>query len=226
MICMDQDAKYIRNIRSLLEAWKLFVVRIPEEVVLCDFHEFEFRSWAVTPRPEPKPFLLDSWIWADEVRIRQIITNLLSNAAKFTNEGGQIEMRASAKPCRRAGPVGGASPERGPPEAELRAEAELPLYELTVSVRDTGIGMPTSFQKVLFEAFTQCDNSRTKKYEGTPTAQLTPCASTAGTLFPPTKAVRRLRSRPFWSNEGGRCRRNQVYRSSWRMATPLPLLSR
>lgn len=104
-----------------------------------------------------------SWIWADEIRIRQIITNLLSNSAKFTNEGGQIEMTVSAKPCWR--PVN-LAPETESPRAPPPPQEELPVYDLTVSVRDTGIGMPKAFQAVLFEAFTQCDNTRTKRYEG------------------------------------------------------------
>jgi signal transduction histidine kinase len=42
----------------------------------------------------------------------------------------------------------------------------LPEYEILIAVRDTGIGIPMGFQKMLFDAFTQCDNSRTRRYEG------------------------------------------------------------
>nr|AML77099.1 putative LOV domain-containing protein [Klebsormidium subtile] len=107
-----------------------------------------------------------NWIWADEIRIRQVITNLLSNSAKFTNEGGQIEMTVSAKPCRRPGNSAPGS-ETDSPRAPPPPHEGLPAYDVTVAVRDTGIGMPKAFQAVLFEAFTQCDNARTKRYEGT-----------------------------------------------------------
>nr|AML77081.1 putative LOV domain-containing protein [Interfilum paradoxum] len=111
------------------------------------------------------------WIWADEVRLRQILTNLLSNSAKFTDEGGEVEVSVSAKRARRRiskegfDEVGPSGPSTTSPAVD--GKADLPEYELTLAVRDTGIGIPAGFQKMLFDAFTQCDNSRTRRYEGT-----------------------------------------------------------
>ncbi|GAQ84739.1 Putative histidine kinase containing cheY-homologous receiver domain [Klebsormidium nitens] len=112
------------------------------------------------------------WIWADEVRLRQILTNLLSNSAKFTDEGGEVEVSVSAKRLRRQlskeGFDGPLSPRGGAPSGTGFDESgDLPEYRITIAVRDTGIGIPVTFQKMLFEAFTQCDNSRTRRYEGT-----------------------------------------------------------
>ena len=81
-------------------------------------------------------------IWVDHVRLKQIIINLLGNAAKFTEKG----------------------------EIELKIEALAQKDDQTTirfAVRDTGIGIKTEKQSKIFEAFSQEDGSTTKKYGGT-----------------------------------------------------------
>jgi two-component system, sensor histidine kinase and response regulator len=78
----------------------------------------------------------------DPVRIRQIITNLVGNAIKFT-EQGEIEVRLEA--CERVGD-----------EIVLRG-----------AVSDAGIGIPPDRVGKIFEAFEQVDGSTTRKYGGT-----------------------------------------------------------
>jgi len=88
---------------------------------------------------------LPRYAWVDPVRLRQILMNLASNAAKFTEEG---EIEISVRPA-------------GPPENE---GDELPIQ---FSVRDTGIGIHPEKQTEIFEAFKQEDSSTTRKYGGT-----------------------------------------------------------
>jgi signal transduction histidine kinase/CheY-like chemotaxis protein len=76
-------------------------------------------------------------IWADGTRIRQVITNLMSNAAKFTTQGS-ITFRA-------------------------RSDDEM-VY---VSVEDTGEGIPEEKVPLAFEPFRQVDGSPTRRAEGT-----------------------------------------------------------
>jgi len=75
-------------------------------------------------------------IRADGTRVRQVILNLLSNAAKFT-ERGQITLRA-------------------------RADQE----NITISVNDTGIGISAEHQTTLFQEFSQVDASPTRRARG------------------------------------------------------------
>ncbi len=81
----------------------------------------------------------------DPGRIRQVLLNLLSNACKFTSEGGvTVEVGADALAASGLGP-----------------------FELRFSVSDTGIGIEPSKRGQLFEAFTQADASTTREYGGT-----------------------------------------------------------
>ncbi|WP_017718168.1 sensor histidine kinase [Kamptonema formosum] len=85
-------------------------------------------------------------VWADQVKLRQILTNLLSNAFKFTSAGA-VRVRAVLRP--------GGEPAAPPP----------PLVE--ISVTDTGIGIDPSKTELLFEPFVQADGSIKRRYGGT-----------------------------------------------------------
>ncbi|GGP24419.1 ATP-binding protein [Silvimonas amylolytica] len=76
------------------------------------------------------------WAAVDATRLRQILVNLLSNAMKFTGEGGRIQLLAACTPIN---------------ETHIKLEA---------SVTDTGIGISASDQQRLFQPFNQADNSR------------------------------------------------------------------
>jgi len=73
----------------------------------------------------------------DPVRIRQIVTNLVGNAIKFTHEGSVV------------------------------IEASVTPGILAITVRDTGIGISAERQLSIFETFTQADNSTSRMYGGT-----------------------------------------------------------
>ncbi|MEM7284528.1 MAG: ATP-binding protein [Pseudomonadota bacterium] len=77
----------------------------------------------------------------DEVSLREILCNLLSNAAKYTKEGG-IDISASA------------------------SIAGKDTVWLTIQVKDTGIGIPADKLDKIFEPFSQADSSYARQYEG------------------------------------------------------------
>jgi signal transduction histidine kinase len=85
-------------------------------------------------------------MYADQTRLRQVLLNLLSNAAKFTTNG-KVTLAIKRD------------------KEHLLPYA--PLGMITFTVADTGIGMTESQQKQLFQPFTQGDTSTTKKYGGT-----------------------------------------------------------
>ena len=100
---------------------------------------------------------------ADQTKVRQVLFNLISNAAKFT-ERGTITLTVGTRST--------ASLESFPERMSVEEKksgtqwnASLPHF--IFSVRDTGIGMTPEQLGKLFQAFTQADASTSKKYGGT-----------------------------------------------------------
>ncbi|HWZ42849.1 MAG TPA: histidine kinase N-terminal 7TM domain-containing protein [Candidatus Saccharimonadales bacterium] len=85
-----------------------------------------------------------SFLLGDVTRLRQILVNLVGNAAKFT-ESGEVVVSVTSKAC-------------GPQD---------PRYEIHFAVRDTGIGVPHDRLDRLFQIFSQVDTSTTRRYGGT-----------------------------------------------------------
>ena len=88
------------------------------------------------------PDALPQTLLGDPTRLRQILTNLLSNALKFT-ERGEVELTASCEPL---------------PDSRVM---------LRCAVRDTGIGIVPDVLERLFTPFTQADASTTRRFGGT-----------------------------------------------------------
>ena len=95
--------------------------------------------------------LLPKSMLTDENRLHQILKNLLSNAFKFTETGG-VTLRVCL-----------ASKERNFATETLKQAKSV----IAFSVKDTGIGIPSDKQKLIFEAFQQADGTTSRKYGGT-----------------------------------------------------------
>lgn len=98
-------------------------------------------------------------IMGDPLRLRQVLTNLVSNAIKFTSSG-KIVVRVRPLPASDSHPSQAVS---------LAAHPESSPHSLFLefSVADTGIGISPEHQQRIFTPFTQADASMTRKYGGT-----------------------------------------------------------
>jgi CheY-like chemotaxis protein len=94
---------------------------------------------------------LDPVIRTDDKRLQQILMNLLSNAFKFTDEG-KVVLRIDQAPADETFHLD-----------SLNRAGEV----ISFAVSDTGIGIPTEKQRIIFEAFQQADGTTSRKYGGT-----------------------------------------------------------
>jgi signal transduction histidine kinase/CheY-like chemotaxis protein len=146
--CGDHLLSVINDILdySKIEAGKMSVESV----------DFDLRSIVeevaevLAPRAHEKGFelvcdvppQLNTQMKGDPARLRQVLTNLVANAVKFTEEG-EVAI-----------------------EARTVSESETEQV-VRLSVRDTGVGIPYHRQQAIFDSFTQVDGSTTRKYGGT-----------------------------------------------------------
>ncbi|MDH5546676.1 MAG: ATP-binding protein [Gammaproteobacteria bacterium] len=100
----------------------------------------------------------DCIVISDPIRLRQVLSNIIGNAVKFTPQG-KIETRFSLIPS----PEGPDTPHF---DADIHLENEQAAM-LHIEVNDTGIGIDEAKVRQIFEPFTQADNSITRNYGGT-----------------------------------------------------------
>ena len=130
---------------SKIEAGKLelekvdFSLRSLVEEVVIPFGDSAYRKGLELFCALPSPSI---YVRGDPVRLRQVLSNLLGNAIKFT-ERGEVVVRL------------------------VVINARPDSYQLRFEVTDTGIGIPVVDQARIFSAFDQADGSMTRKYGGT-----------------------------------------------------------
>ena len=110
-------------------------------------------------------------IESDWEKVRRILVNLVSNAVKFTPAGGEVRVHVAYEPdeADRRAKAAGASPDgddasaqNGLPAASEGASSGF----VRIDVSDTGIGIPTDKQQLVFERFTQENMSTVRRYGG------------------------------------------------------------
>jgi signal transduction histidine kinase len=105
-------------------------------------------------------------MYADMLRVRQVLLNMLSNAAKFTRQGVITLSIERERGCQKNGFPGTAFPTLDQ-STSLLDETEFPDEWICFRVSDTGIGMSPEQLDRLFQPFMQADASTTRQYGGT-----------------------------------------------------------
>ncbi|GBE57109.1 non-motile and phage-resistance protein [bacterium BMS3Abin01] len=153
----DRQEKYLMNIetsgRNLLQLVNdiLDLANVSSDNLELEKDDISIPQVLEDIRKLGHPFAAQRRIWlevepagslplieADESKIKRVLYNLVSNAIKFTPEGGQVTLRAEAK-----------------------------KDFVKISVEDTGIGVSEEDQEKIFTMFQQLDSADTRKFEGT-----------------------------------------------------------
>ena len=169
------DMSKIESGKFHLEHIEVDISRLTEDTVLlfaekAQKKNLEIACWIHTGTP--------AFVIGDPTRLRQILTNLLNNAVKFTSEG-EITVHVQPVKTERVRLLPALSPPTpqhpsppAPPPADTSLEAGTTQQTheqicLRFSVTDTGIGIAHESQKRLFQAFEQAHTSTTREFGGT-----------------------------------------------------------
>jgi two-component system, sensor histidine kinase and response regulator len=133
------DFSKIESGKFILESTDVDMRAIVEDVLLMLAEKAQAKNVELI---SSIPNALPPLVWGDPHRLRQVLTNLVGNAVKFT-EKGEVVIRVSE---------------------EYRDQDR---HWIRFQVEDTGIGIPEEARGKLFNAFTQADGSTTRKFGGT-----------------------------------------------------------
>jgi HAMP domain-containing protein/CheY-like chemotaxis protein/signal transduction histidine kinase len=142
------DLSKIESGTVTVDAEEVFFANLVDMVARPFRHEAETRQLSFEAHVDPN---LGRSISTDSKRLQQVLKNLLSNAFKFTAQGG-VRLNVAVAP-------GGWNVDH----PILSQSPAVVAFEVT----DTGIGIPLEKQKIIFEAFQQADASTSRKYGGT-----------------------------------------------------------
>ncbi|MBF0228099.1 MAG: PAS domain S-box protein [Desulfamplus sp.] len=148
------DISKIEADKLELENIEFNLVDVVQKSVFMMSHRASEKGLLLFTEFEPN---LPEHFLGDPVRIRQIILNLIGNAVKFT-ESGKVRVSIA-----KSGSEYGQANRNLSDQKNCRGE----VLPITISVQDTGIGIPEHKLDRVFESFTQADEFTTRKYGGT-----------------------------------------------------------
>ncbi len=146
-VAYNSAENLVAIINDVLDIAKIEAGRLtlnPELIHLPSLLQEQQNLFRLESRQKGIPLVMEcevESVYADELKLKQILTNLLSNAFKFTSEG---EIRL-----------------------QVVRYSDIDRYWVKISVTDTGIGIELEKQDMLFEPFVQADGSVKRRYGGT-----------------------------------------------------------
>ncbi|MEW6495416.1 MAG: GAF domain-containing protein [Cyanobacteriota bacterium] len=146
-VAYNSAENLVAIINDVLDIAKIEAGRLtlnPEWVHLPSLLQEQQNLFRLESRQKEIPLVMEcevESVYADELKLKQVLTNLLSNAFKFTS-GGEIRL-----------------------QVVLHSGSD--RYWVKISVTDTGIGIEPDKQDMLFEPFVQADGSVKRRYGGT-----------------------------------------------------------
>lgn len=149
-IILKSSVSLLNIVNDILDLSKIEANEIILEEIGCDFQNIMSHVLAaMAPIASAKSILLKidyeshiPYILCDPVRVERIITNIISNAIKYTNQG-HVDVRVNMTPL------------------------DDGYVSIFCSVLDTGVGVPEDKQEAIFKKFTQVDETTTRKFGGT-----------------------------------------------------------
>ena len=139
-----------------LEVGRLDLYECIEQVLTLFSNQAEEKGLSLTSIVEPVEPNIPTCFVGDATRLRQVLSNLVSNSIKFTREG-EVSLQVKVSPVARV-TLG---------EDVAQPKTTQPDYELQFLVKDTGIGIADQKLSHLFQPFSQVDASMTRRYGGT-----------------------------------------------------------
>ncbi len=175
---LSSSSDLLNLINDILDLAKIEAGQMVLELSAFDLHDlieattYFFRETALKHRIQLSTDIEDELgeIVADERKIKQVLINLVTNAMKFTPDGGSVRITA-----RKVTDAGRERKDEGVPRPGVQSEGSaLVLREqdeyqssIEIAVEDTGPGISAADQLKLFKTFQQLDSSYTKQHAGT-----------------------------------------------------------
>ena len=153
---IESSSQHLLNIvNNILDYEKAIAGRIVLDESQIDFNAlvqdaFKVVAGNIANRSLDLGFEVDEKIpaglYGDDMKIKQVLINLVANAVKFTKQG-HVKLYAHL--------------------SDVREDASGKIFDLLILIEDTGVGIAEEAQKKIFEQFTQADSSTTRYFGGT-----------------------------------------------------------